>query len=80
MVADEEHPTGGQLMGADPEDFAPAALRLVEQRLRCDRHQLRLPGEEGAGPVPRRISFEPAGGGAGNRPARARRRAGARSR
>src|SRR3954454_2682962 len=29
-VADEEHPTGGQLMGADPENFAPAALRLVE--------------------------------------------------
>ncbi len=29
-VADEEHPTGGQLMGADPQDFAPAALRLVE--------------------------------------------------
>src|SRR5690349_1469659 len=29
-VADEEHPTGGQLMGADPETFAPAALRLVE--------------------------------------------------
>ncbi len=29
-VADEEHPTGGQLMGANPEDFAPAALRLVE--------------------------------------------------
>ena len=31
MVADEEHPTGGQLMGAEPADFAPAALRLVEQ-------------------------------------------------
>jgi nifR3 family TIM-barrel protein len=30
MVAQEEHPTGGQLMGADPQDFAPAALRLVE--------------------------------------------------
>jgi tRNA-dihydrouridine synthase B len=30
MVADEEHPTGGQLMGADPQDFAPAALKLVE--------------------------------------------------
>jgi nifR3 family TIM-barrel protein len=30
MVAGEEHPTGGQLMGADPQDFAPAALRLVE--------------------------------------------------
>src|SRR3954466_11602812 len=29
-VADEEHPTGGQLMGADPQGFAPAALRLVE--------------------------------------------------
>jgi tRNA-dihydrouridine synthase B len=29
-VAEEEHPTGGQLMGADPTDFAPAALRLVE--------------------------------------------------
>src|SRR6185369_8908346 len=29
-VDDEEHPTGGQLMGADPTDFAPAALRLVE--------------------------------------------------
>jgi nifR3 family TIM-barrel protein len=30
QVADEEHPTGGQLMGADPEDFAPAARRLAE--------------------------------------------------
>ena len=29
-IADEEHPTGGQLMGADPEQFGPAALRLVE--------------------------------------------------
>src|SRR5262245_23755285 len=29
-VADEEHPTGGQLMGADPTEFGPAALRLVE--------------------------------------------------
>jgi nifR3 family TIM-barrel protein len=28
-VADEEHPVGGQLMGANPADFAPAALRLV---------------------------------------------------
>jgi nifR3 family TIM-barrel protein len=30
MVADEEHPTGGQLMGADPSDFGPAARQLVE--------------------------------------------------
>src|SRR5262245_18658125 len=29
-IADEEHPTGGQLMGADPEEFGPAARRLVE--------------------------------------------------
>ncbi len=28
-VADEEHPTGGQLMGADPAMFGPAAQRLV---------------------------------------------------
>ncbi len=30
-VADEEHPVGGQLMGADPAQFGPAALRLVER-------------------------------------------------
>ncbi|HZZ29034.1 MAG TPA: tRNA-dihydrouridine synthase [Pirellulales bacterium] len=29
-VGDEEHPVGGQLMGANPEDFAPAAQRLVQ--------------------------------------------------
>ena len=29
-VHDEEHPTGGQLMGADPTEFGPAAIRLVE--------------------------------------------------
>jgi nifR3 family TIM-barrel protein len=29
-VADDEHPVGGQLMGADPTQFGPAALRLVE--------------------------------------------------
>jgi len=28
-VADEEHPTGGQLMGADPTEFGPAAKRMV---------------------------------------------------
>ena len=30
-VADEEHPAGGQLMGAEPEQFGPAAQRLVER-------------------------------------------------
>jgi len=29
-VTEEEHPVGGQLMGANPADFGPAALRLVE--------------------------------------------------
>jgi nifR3 family TIM-barrel protein len=29
-VTDEEHPVGGQLMGADPEQFGPAALKHVE--------------------------------------------------
>jgi nifR3 family TIM-barrel protein len=29
-VTDEEHPVGGQLMGANPDDFGPAALCLVE--------------------------------------------------
>lgn len=29
-IGPEEPPVGGQLMGADPEDFAPAAKRLVE--------------------------------------------------
>jgi tRNA-dihydrouridine synthase B len=28
-VADDEHPVGGQLMGADPEQFGPAAQKLV---------------------------------------------------
>jgi nifR3 family TIM-barrel protein len=30
QVADEEHPVGGQLMGAEPEQFGPAARRLAE--------------------------------------------------
>jgi nifR3 family TIM-barrel protein len=30
FVADEEHPVGGQLMGAEPEQFAAGATRLVE--------------------------------------------------
>ena len=30
-VADDEHPVGGQLMGADPEQFGPAAQKLVER-------------------------------------------------
>ncbi len=29
-VSDDEHPVGGQLMGAEPTEFAPAAVKLVE--------------------------------------------------
>ena len=29
-IADEEHPVGGQLMGAEPEQFALGAMKLVE--------------------------------------------------
>ncbi len=29
-LSDEEHPVGGQLMGADPEEFSQGALKLVE--------------------------------------------------
>jgi tRNA-dihydrouridine synthase B len=29
-VTDEEHPVGGQIMGADPDEFGPAALKLVD--------------------------------------------------
>lgn len=29
-ITDEEHPVGGQLMGAIPEEFGPAALKMVE--------------------------------------------------
>lgn len=29
FIADEEHPVGGQLMGSNPDDFGPAAQKLV---------------------------------------------------
>lgn len=30
LVTDDDHPVGAQLMGAEPEQFAPAAMKLVE--------------------------------------------------
>jgi len=30
QIVDEEHPVGGQLMGSNPDDFGPAAQKLVE--------------------------------------------------
>ena len=61
--------------GRRPDRFRAGRAAARRARLRRDRHQLRLPGEEGAGPLPRRIPSEPAGGRAGDRPPRARRRA-----
>jgi len=34
-VDDEDHPTGAQLMGSEPEQFAAAAVRLVEAGFDC---------------------------------------------
>ena len=34
-VTDEEHPCGAQLMGSQPDEFPPAALRLVEAGFDC---------------------------------------------
>ena len=34
-VTDEEHPCGAQLMGNSPEEFVPAALKLVEAGFDC---------------------------------------------
>lgn len=34
-LSPEEHPVGAQLMGSVPEDFPPAALRLVEEGYDC---------------------------------------------
>jgi len=34
-VTDEEHPVGAQLMGGVPEEFGPAALKLVEAGFDC---------------------------------------------
>jgi len=34
-ITDEEHPVGGQLMGANPDDFGPAAARLADAGFDC---------------------------------------------
>ncbi|MBI3465765.1 MAG: tRNA-dihydrouridine synthase [Planctomycetes bacterium] len=34
-ITDEEHPVGGQLMGANPDDFGPAAARLAATGFDC---------------------------------------------
>ena len=66
--------------GRRSDRFRAGRAAARRARLRRDRHQLRLPGEKSAGPLPRRLPSQPAGGGAGNRPPRARRRAARHSR
>ena len=50
-VTDEEHPVGGQLMGAEPADFAPATERLVESGFDVIDINFGWPGEESARPL-----------------------------
>ena len=71
QVAEEEHPAGGQLMGADPANFRARCVAFGRMRLRCDRHQLRLSRKESIGPLPGRVSFGPALCCARNRETRA---------
>ena len=58
-MTDEEHPCGAQFMGDTPELFPSGRPAAGRGRLRRDRPEFRLPGEEGAGPLPRRIFAEP---------------------
>ena len=41
-ISDEEHPVGGQLMGAEPEQFSRGST-TGKGRIRHHRYQLRLP-------------------------------------
>ena len=66
QVTDEEHPVGGQLMGAESRRFRPRGAATGGGGLRRDRHQLRLPGEKSAGPLPRRLFARAGRHGAGN--------------
>ena len=50
-VTDEEHPVGGQLMGANPEDFGPAAVCVLRVRSlpRAMLPRRQAPGRRGPG-------------------------------
>ena len=72
QVSDEEHPVGAQLMGANPDDFGPAALQLVAAGFDVIDINFGCPVKKGLGPLPRRIFAQPGRDGAGHRVARPR--------
>jgi tRNA-dihydrouridine synthase B len=72
QISDAEHPVGGQLMGAEPEQFAAGAERLVEAGFDVIDINFGCPVQKSAGTVPRWISLESAERGTRHRPANAR--------
>ncbi len=63
----EEHPVGGATDGGRSGRFSARRAEACRGRLRRYRLELRLPGEEGAGPLPGRLSLEHARRGARDR-------------
>ena len=53
-INDEDHPVAGQIIGSEPDAMAEAAVDPGRRRLRRDRPELRLPGQEDQKQGPRR--------------------------
>ena len=45
-IDDSDHPVAGQIIGSEGETMAPRGRNPARARVRRDRSQLRLPGEE----------------------------------
>ncbi len=71
-LSDEERPVGGQLMGAEPEQFAEGAKRLVQAGFDVIDINFGCPVKKGARQMPRRLSLEPARCCTGSDPPHAR--------
>ena len=78
-VADEEHPVGGQLMGAEPEQFGPAAQKLVDKGFDVIDINFGCPVKKVLGRCRGGFHLSQPERRARNRQPRARRRAGAHS-
>ena len=74
-VTDEEHPCGAQLMGAVPEQFPPAALKLVAAGFDVIDLNFACPVKKVLGRCRGGFSAERSGHGAGDRRPGARRAA-----
>ena len=55
-ISDEEHPVGGQLMGAEPEQFAAGAAKLVEAGFDVIDINFGCPVKKVSGALSRRLS------------------------